>query len=315
MSETVSAAEPAVEAIRPAIGEWMDAVDRILCAVNGEFGSGGDLHRHLEALHILTSSHGSLLGLHRKHVRRLAALERATRFAARLRALLTRLETIDGDPDDAGRDWLRQQLSEALADEEGRLASALPRRWKRTSGRMRRVLSRGRSEALGGPTLAAATVTVSRPRLAELDTALGRLHDAEDHPHILAARLAARRLDVLWSPLTETEVLRTRMIPLAEALTESEELAGLLTHIRRILPETCEDITRQRLDAALTGTAMATSVDRVAGLVEFARAVHAQRQKHFDTVLAPLAGEHAARTLSPLAGALERLEQDTRSPS
>lgn len=315
MSETVSAADPAVEAIRPAIGEWMDAVDRTLRAANGGPGTGAELHRHLEALHILTQAHGSLVGLHRKHVRRLAALARATRTAARLRALLTRIETIGGSTNDAGRDCLRQRLADALSEEENRLAGGLPRRWKRTAGRMRRVLSGGRPEAAPGPTVAAATVAVTRPRLAELGTALGRLHNADDRPHILAARLAARRLDVLWSPLAETDVLRTRMAPLADALADSDELANLLSHIQRILPEACADATQQRLDAALTGTAMPASGDRAAALVEFARAVHAQRQQHFDTVLAPLAGEHAARTLSPLVGALERLEQDTRTPS
>ncbi len=314
MSDSASATGPAAEALRAAVGERMDAVDRALRDGADAADASAAWHEHFEALHILASAHGPRLDLHRKHVRRLAALARATRPAARLLALRTRLEslTVD-DPTAPGRDWLHRQLTESLREAHGRLSAELPRRWKRTAGRMRRVLAKGRSASVSMPSLAAATVAASRPRLAELETALGRLHEADDRPHTLAARLAGRRLAVLWSVLPEADDLRTRLAPLTEALADAETLAALLDHIHETLPAVCAEDSRQRLDAALAGTAPTETGDRSAALVEFARAVHARSRQQFDQDLAPLTGASARHSLAPLAEALEHLEQDRRT--
>lgn len=317
MNEAERTAAPAEAIVRRTIDEEMRAIDGVMGSGPLTPGSLAALHHRLEGLHGIAAAHGSLSGLHRKHVRRLAALQRATAPIAHLASLHHGLEQLETTTLGAstGRHWMAHRLDAAMADQTRRLAAELPRRWKRTAGRMRRALARENRRATPSPSLTAATVSTTRPVLRKLVPALAHTRATDTRESIRAARQAVTQLRTLWSLLPEADALHARLDPLVEALETSEQLGALLDHIRQELPTACEESAGRRLDAVLTSAAPESAMedDLPEALVELARAVHARQQHHFNTDLARMTGDNASRASEPLAEALERLEQDTHS--
>ena len=262
-----------------------------------------ELGDNLSRLEVLIGTHGHALALHRKQGKRLTGLRRAiapTRELETVRRRLTTLPRLSPDQQPAA-DWLATRLDVELGEQRAWLQRELPRRWKRTSGRLRRALAKGRKQQDESPSPVATPAT--RRLLADLTLALSRTTGPDD-PHLDHARQHGERLAILLGPAGEAAA-GGALQSIRDGLAHGHELERLTRHFRRLLPALCAEQTRARLDAVLAGEPRPPAEGELTtALLALAERVHARRREQFDDEIAPFIGAHAGTRLDAMATTL-----------